>query len=226
MLPRDDSVLDITNDVSISAEELANRVAGQLGSNRLGVTRVEPPLSPGAGSLSQGLIREPTRKRKVPDTNLMRKGEPEKRKNREIPETTAEDEQEEQRNSKDFPKEERPEMFQDDKKFDKLSYESAARICWEFKQLSDKKEMKAKKSASLEKTDDKLPLIKIKADEDDARKVFSKARQVLRPPVVKMKNIMGWYNTKWDQIIRNLPLDIYALDDNVNSKSIELCHNL
>ena len=86
--------------------------------------------------------------------------------------------------------------------------------------------MKAKKSTSLEKADDKLPLIKLSADKDDAKTIFSEARRKLRPPVAELKKMMDWYPTKWDEIIRNLPLGIYSLDDEVHSKSIELCHNL
>ena len=69
-------------------------------------------------------------------------------------------------------------------------------------------------------------MIKVAAGEDDARTKFCEARKQLRPPVVEIKKVMDWYPTKWDNIIRNLPLDIYDLDDSVHSKTIELCHNL
>ena len=69
-------------------------------------------------------------------------------------------------------------------------------------------------------------MVKIEAGEDNARTVFCEARKKLRPPVLEMKKMMEWYPTKWDQIVRNLPLDVYSLDDSVNSKCIELCHNL
>ena len=86
--------------------------------------------------------------------------------------------------------------------------------------------MKERKNGTLEKADDKIPTVKIPAGEDDARTMFCDARKLLRPPVVEMSKMMDWYPTKWDDIIRNLPLDIYSLDDSVNSKSVELCHNL
>ena len=86
--------------------------------------------------------------------------------------------------------------------------------------------MKERKSASLEKADDKLPVVRIEAGEDDARTIFCDARKKLRPPVVEMKRIMDWYPIKWEHIIRNLPLEIYELDDSVHTKTFELCHNL
>ena len=78
----------------------------------------------------------------------------------------------------------------------------------------------------MERADDKLLIVKVLAGEDDAKTMFCEARKQLRPPVVEMKKIMDWYPTKWDEVVRNLPLDLYALDDSVNPKCIELCHNL
>ena len=69
-------------------------------------------------------------------------------------------------------------------------------------------------------------MVKIEAGEDDARTKFCTARKLLRPPVVEIKKTMDWFPTKWDAIIRNLPLDLYGLDDSVHSKAVELCHNL
>ena len=86
--------------------------------------------------------------------------------------------------------------------------------------------MQERKSASLEKADDKLPMVKVEAGEDDARTKFCSARKVLRPPAVEIQKIMGWYLTKWDASIKNLPMDLYGLDDSVHSKVVELCHNL
>ena len=35
-----------------------------------------------------------------------------------------------------------------------------------------------------------------------------------------------WMPTERDAVIRNLPLEVYGLNDCVSSKAIELCHNL
>lgn len=227
-MPRTEATnLDLTDDVSLSASVLAEHVTRQLTQEepvRVGEREMSPPHSPTVG---QGLIRRETQKKRKGESVPPKKSRDKKRTK--VADTENEEEVQKddvQRNSDDFPAEDRPEMFKDDKKFNRLSYEMAAKICWENKQLKDKKEMKEKKRSSLERSDDKLPMIKIEAGEDDARNVFCEARKKLRPPVVEMKNIMSWYPTKWDHIIRNLPLDIYSLDDSINPKCIELCHNL
>ena len=78
----------------------------------------------------------------------------------------------------------------------------------------------------MEKADDKLPKIVISAGEDNARDILCKARMLLRPPVLEIEDFMASMPTKWEAIIRNLPLEIYGLNDSVNTKAIELCHNL
>ena len=180
--------LDITNDVSQSPDELVGLVVGELGrdierQSRDRVYRPEQPLSPGG----EGLIRMGCPPKRKSQEQTGKKGRKEKR-------TRDQDEVEivgleptGSRNSDDFPENERPDMFKDDNKFNKLRYETAAKICWVHKRLSEKKDMKAKKSASLKKADDKLPHIKLSADEDDAKTIFSEARRKLRPPVVELK---------------------------------------
>ena len=231
-------VLDITNDVSVSALELADSVSRQLTGDRIGETNTgaerespSPPLSPAGGPQNVLLRKEGQgqEKRKRPEKQKKSK-EGRKRCHQENTERVAEAdpqevEEEQFKNSDDFSTDDRPELFRDDAKFNRLSYETAAKICWEFKQLKERKAMKVrsvitthrnefhcflvfpcselnvfqgKKSSSLEKADDKLPLVKVEAGEDDAKTVFCVARRQLRPPV----------------------------DDNVNPKCIELCHNL
>ena len=46
------------------------------------------------------------------------------------------------KNSDDFPASERPDMFQADEKFNRLSCEIAVRVCWEHKQIKDKRKLK------------------------------------------------------------------------------------
>ena len=79
-------------------------------------------------------------------------------------------------------------------------------------------------NASLEKADDGLPLLKVEGGDDDAKTIFCPERRQLRPPVVEIKRIMDWYPTKWDAVVRNLPLAVCSLVDNINPKCIELCH--
>ena len=137
--------MDITNDVSVSVEELVGNVASQLGcdgreTNSRRRERQEPPPSPPPTSAGSGLIRKnPTPKRKATGSQ---KDSRKKRRDESNAEIIEESEEEESLNSNDFPKEDRPELFQDDRKFNKLSYETAAKICWEHKQLCEKKSMK------------------------------------------------------------------------------------
>jgi hypothetical protein len=213
---------DITDDITETAEALAENVAGQL-PRTSGGPDLRGSLSPNPRTSSPDVWKKTTEKRK---SSSRSKGSSDKRKRTERI-ADCDKEQDTCLNSDDFPSEDRPEMFQNDTKFNKLSYETAAKICWEFKQLNEKKLLKERKNNStLEKADDKLPIVKIPAGEDDARSLFCSARKLLRPPVVEMSKMMDWYPTKWEQIVRNLPLDIYSLDDSVNSRSVELCHNL
>ena len=131
------------------------------------------------------------------------------------------------RNSEIFPAEERPEMFKSDEKFDLLSRDRAAKICYQHSVQETKRKEKKAKLSSLEKTDDKIPTVKIPAGDDNARDVLNtKARQLLRPPVLEMEKMMEWYVSNRVEVTRNLPLGIYGLQDCVSTKSVELCHNL
>ena len=54
----------------------------------------------------------------------------------------TESEEESHKNSDEFPVYVRPELFHEDKKFNRLSYETATKICWEHKQMKERKAMK------------------------------------------------------------------------------------
>ena len=143
--------LDITNDVSMTGSELTGVIVDQLGGPREGNVNVDrerqdPPLSPAGNQLirkepSQGKKRAPENSRK---TNEVRKKRCNNNRDKETDVESEEDTP--QRNSEDFPKEDRPDLFQDDRKFDKLSYVMAAKICWEFRQLKEKKAMKVRET--------------------------------------------------------------------------------
>ena len=194
--------LDITDDITLSESHLVERVAGELtGESREGRRREmegQAPLSP---IQSQGLQRRELQREKRKKPQEKGKAGNAMKKQKEASVVEEIENEEEQKNSDDFPADVRPDLFKDDRKFNKLSYESAAKICWEYKQMKERKELKEKKSGNFEKADDKLPLLKIEAGEDDARNVFCEARKILRPPVVEMKRIMEWYPTKWEQIV-------------------------
>ena len=192
---------------------------------------LQGPLSPNPRSSSPEKTvsrRRPDSPEKTKEKRKSSKSSSDRNKKRKTSKDSDKDKNEESDlNSDNFKKQDRPEIFQSDIKFNKLSFETAAKICWEFDQIKEKKKMKERKSATLEKADDKLPVVEVPAGQDDARSLFCEARRLRRPPVVEMgSKVMEWYPIKWEEIIRNLPLDIYSLDDSVNSKSVELCHNL
>ena len=130
-------------------------------------------------------------------------------------------------NSEMFPANVRPEMFRDDDMFNKLGFEKASTFVHEHALLQAKMKMKESTKSGQEKSDDEIKKVKIPAGEDDARETLNiEARKALRPVNKEISEQMSWIVTKWDQVVRNLPLDIYGLADSVPTKAIELAHNL
>ena len=131
-------------------------------------------------------------------------------------------------NSQEFPDlESRPAMFRDDRLFDRLTFEHAARVMWEYAQSEEKKKEQLKKKKDHEKSDDKLPLLKIPEGTDDGCSVISEARKLLARPVNKeIKEQMFWLPTAHKEIVRNLPLRTVGLEDCVLTSAIESCHDL
>ena len=130
------------------------------------------------------------------------------------------------KNSKLFPKEERPELCKDNDKLDALGTDRAAKIVYHHSVEEARKKQKEKKN-SYEKCDDELKKVSIPAGDDDAKDQLNiEARKLLRPVVKDIKLMMEWYPTELKEVIRNLPLSTFGLQDGVSTKSIELCHNL
>ena len=131
------------------------------------------------------------------------------------------------KNSEMFPKSERPDIFQNDEKFDAMSVDKAANICYKHSVEEERKKKKDEKKNSLQKSDDVLKKVMIPAGADDAKNELNiEARKLLRPVVKEIKNTMEWFPTVRKEIIRNLPLAVYGLQDGVASKSIEMAHDL
>ena len=189
-------------------DEVLGEVIAELGGG-LPMAHSSPIRNPG--------IREKTVKRKgspvePPITPLSKKGSgsPRKKKNSEL-----------------FPKEERPEMFKNDDKFNALGTDRAAKIVYHHSVEEARKKEKSEKKNSLEKCDDELKKVSIPAGFDDAREELNiEARKLLRPVVKEIKEMIKWYPTVRKEVIRNLPLCTFGLQDGVSTKSIELCHNL
>ena len=131
-------------------------------------------------------------------------------------------------NSQEFPDlETRPAMFRDDRLFNPLTFEHAARVMWEFSQSEEKKKEQQKKKRDHEKSDDKLPVLTIPEGKDDCFSMISEARKLLARPVNKeIKDQMSWMPTAHKEIVRNLPLRTVGLEDCVLTSAIESCHDL
>ena len=131
-------------------------------------------------------------------------------------------------NSQEFPDPEtRPAMFRDDRLFNRLTFENAARVMWEFAQSEEKKKDQQKKKKDHEKSNDKLPVLNIPEGKDDGCSMISEARKLLVRPVNKeIKEQMSWLPIAHKEIIRNLPLRTVGLEDCVLTSAVEACHDL
>ena len=130
-------------------------------------------------------------------------------------------------NSEMFPASMRPEMFADDDIFDDLPFDKAATFVHEHKLLTTKLEAKAGGKSAHEKSDDTIKKVKIPEGDDDAGENLNiEARKALRPVNKEISKQMSWFVTKYEQVIRNIPVDIYRLADSVPTKAIELAYNL
>ena len=129
-------------------------------------------------------------------------------------------------NSEMFPADIRPEMFWNDDVFNGLTFDKASTFVHEHGMLQAKMKMKESYKSSQEKSDDKLKEVKLSEGVDDAKDNLHKVARNLRPVNSEITEQMSWRKTKLEEIIRNLPHEIYGLSDSVATKPIELCHNL
>ena len=129
-------------------------------------------------------------------------------------------------NSELFPADSRPDMFRNDEVFNALSFDKASTFVHEHGMLQAKMKMKESHKNSQEKSDDKLKEVKVPDGVDDAKDNLHKIARNLRPVNSEITEQMSWKKIKREEIVRNLPLEIYGLSDSVATKPIELCHNL
>ena len=126
-----------------------------------------------------------------------------------------------------YPKAERPPLFQDDEKFDSLTPDQAGKMCYKNYVEEEKKKRLSEQKNALEKCDDIIKVVAIPAGDDNAKSIINvEARKLMRPVVKELGKIMEWFPTNRPEVIRNLPLALYGLQDGVSTKAIELAHNL
>ena len=131
------------------------------------------------------------------------------------------------KNSEIYPADVRPEAFANNEAFDCLSADKAADVVLHHYNISKKMAMKESTKNVVEKTDDKLRKVKIAAGEDDAfDNIHVEARKKLRPINKEIEDQMDFFVRERKEIIRNLPLNAYGLQDSVSTKAVGLFHNL
>ena len=220
--PREDDAGNVTDDVADDTDVVLEDLHRELG----GPTVVQPPSSP---VQIVGTRKRPMTTGRRPVAMVTRSAG--------LPSTVQEDDElvevppkrkaAVKKNSEVYPKEDRPPMFEDDEVFDRLSGDKAADIVLQFYTIKEKKALKNSSKCALEKTDDKLKKVKIAAGEDDAGDVIHvEARKKLRPVNKEVEDQMEYFVRERTEIIRNLPLAAFGLQDIVPTKSIELAHNL
>ena len=222
---REEQLNDLTLDVPEEGGDLLNRIGQEIGGQGILGGRIGGPGGVSElGSTSPVKAVEPRKEvqKKRKETTPAGKETPKKTRK-----TDKEEAEDTRKNSDFYPKDQRPPMFENDEKFNKLSFDKAAKICFSFYQMEEKKKEKESKDNTVEKTDDKIPTVEIPAGPDNAGDILNiEAREKLRPVNKEMGDIMDWYVYKRKEIVRNIPLNLYGLQDSVSSKAIESCHNL
>jgi hypothetical protein len=198
---------DLSRDVSESESSVLRDVRTELG----GGGGLQPLLSP---------IR-PVR------TKEREKKEQVKRTSSSGGETGQRSPKKKKTNSQMYAKEKRPDLFHDDEVFDSFSPDKAGKICYMHALEEEKRKQKNLLKNAKEKCDDTIKSVMIPAGEDDAKNNLNvEARKRLRPVVKEISKVMEWFPTNWTDIIRNLPMGVYGLQDGISTKAIELAHDL
>ena len=130
------------------------------------------------------------------------------------------------KNSQMFSKEKRPGLFQDDEMFDMIPLDRAAKVCYKHSLEEEKKKLLKQKKNASEKADDVIKKVNIPEGDDDAKDVLNIEARKLRPVVKEISKCMDWFPTVWEEVVRNLPLSLYGMQDCVSTKAIELVHDL
>ena len=130
------------------------------------------------------------------------------------------------KNSQMFAKEKRPSLFQDDLMFDMIPLDRAAKVCYKHELEEEKRKLQKEKKSSTEKADDVIKKVKVPEGDDDAKGVLNIEARKLRPVAMEISKCMDWFPTVRSEIVRNLPLMLYGMQDCVSTKAIELAHDL
>ena len=212
-----------------SAGNLLDGLRAELGARGMGLGANHPPTSPVKRAEARS-GREKTKKRNAADhSDTNDKSKKSKTTIAEDVNTVEETRETNKKkaNSDYYSEDERPPIFKNDEKFNLLSFDKTAKICYSWFETKERKKEKELKNNSIEKSDDDIIKVMIPAGEDDAGDVINKeARKLMRPINKEIGQIMSWYQYKRTEVIRNLPLALYGLQDTVSTRAVELAHNL
>ena len=201
---------DLTNDVPNTTKEIQENIAKELGKTKRS-QEVQEPHSP--------LKKREARVNKRKEVPLPKVVQKEPKKSREGQGLIK-------KNSDMFPADVRPETFRNNDVFDALTFDKASTFVHEHGMLQAKLRLKEKNKTSKEKADDKLKEVQVPSGIDDAKDNLNKEARNLRPVNAEISEQMTWWVTEREEVIRNLPLEVYGLSDSVSTKPIELCHSL
>ena len=119
-----------------------------------------------------------------------------------------------------------PKVLHDSEILDSMPLDKVVTMIHEYELMNRKEKSKQSHKMSVEKSDDKITSIKIEEGVDDAKVILHKEARNLRPAILEIKDQMSWLEKSRKEIIRNLPLEVYGLQDQIQSKVIEACHDL
>ena len=209
---------ELSQDLSETESVALKRVEAELGDGPRVLASSSPARLPVASPLGQARVKEREkneRGKRTTTPSLKDDGSPSRKKKRR------------KTNSEMYPKAQRPDIFQDDERFDGLSPDKAAKFCFQNSLEEEKKKQQSLLKNAKEKCDDKIKSVMIPAGADDAKfNLNIEARKNMRPVVREIAKVMEWFPTVWPEVIRNLPLSVYGLQDGVSVKAIELAHDL
>lgn len=189
---------DITYDAGEDIDELLADAIGELGPGRRMVEGRPRTVEKGKEMRNLETERTAARPKDRMETGMVA------RKRRRVEEVEV---VELKKNSEEFRKDMRPEMFKNDDVFNRLEFRYAANVCWEFVR-DKKKQFKDKKRNTLEKCDDVLPLVKFEAAENNAKdKLSTEIRKKLKLVSKEIREQIVWFTIKWEEVIGNLPLE-------------------
>ena len=192
--PREDEGDDSpTPSVDTNTAEL--EVFEELGKSRAGLVggKTTTVSAPRRGSVttkssSSSTRKKDKKKRKDATEDIEERRNQRKRDFSELEDTVL--------NSEEFSADKKPDMFKDDRLFNRLPFKKATQICLDNEQLVKKKELKNKSKHAAEKGNEQLTPVKIREGKANAGDNLHEEARKLRPVNKEIKDMMKWIPAK------------------------------